>query len=96
MLSIIPISNKSNTNYDFLEKGSPHNRPLEYEKEMRVGLRLSDGSYVIKYIESSTYFKFAGSEKFTSFILHIHSIMYEAGYVNMKKKTGISIVKGKV
>jgi hypothetical protein len=28
MLSIIPISYKSNTNYDSLEKGSPHNRLL--------------------------------------------------------------------
>jgi hypothetical protein len=96
VLSSIPISVMFSSIYLETENNYCKNKLLQYEKEMRVGLMLSDASYIKKYKGGGTYFKIAGSLKFAPFILHIHEIMYKVGYVNMIKPTiGTSTIKGK-
>ena len=54
-----------------------------YEKEMRTGLLLSDGTYVKKYENGGTYFQIAQSVKFAPFLFHVFEIQAQAGLCNI-------------
>jgi LAGLIDADG DNA endonuclease family len=67
-----------------------------YIQQMLVGLLLSDGTLVKKYVGGNAYFQMAQSIIFLSYITWVHSFFFNSGLSNMPKPTAkTTMIKGK-